>query len=96
MRIMWESKYGNTVEEIAYANITPCGYNIDKEPHKGHLFIELYRQGDTQETCISGEYRLDGKKTTYNKAMENWKKVSDQLFEKGYCKDSDFENVEWA
>jgi len=96
MRIMWESKYGNSVEEIAYANITPCGYNIDKEPHKGHLFIELYRQGDTQETCISGEYKLDGKKTTYNKAMENWKKVSDQLLEKGYCKDSDFENVEWA
>lgn len=75
-------------------------YEMFNPRHKNdtpsNIFIELYRPNDTQEMAIMGEYKLDGTKDTYNKAIANYKKVVNQLFTKGYARASDFENVEWV
>ena len=95
MRIMFDVSNGvfTDVEEIATATISPSG--MARNNVAANLYIDLYRSGDTEDTCIGGQYNLDGTMATYEKAIANWQKVSTQLLEKGFVRESDFENVTW-
>lgn len=85
------------VEEIVFVNLTPCwqpNHKADALPDE--LCIELYTASNpTQEYAIQGWYRLDDTEATFNKALENYNKVTNQLLTKGYAKISDFKNVDW-
>lgn len=60
-----------------------------------YLFINLYGYDEEPDMATKGEYILDGTEETFNKALENYNKVANQLLINGYAKISDFKNVEW-
>ena len=86
------------VIEIIEAEIVPC-WNGGDNPD--FLFVTLYSTGwdakreDREFYEITGQYRLDGTKETYQKALANWKEISEKLLVHGYCKETDFKNFEW-
>lgn len=86
------------VVEIIEAEIVPC-WNGGDNPD--FLFVTLYLKGwdakreDREFYELTGQYRLDGTKETYQKALANWKEISEKLLVHGYCKETDFENFEW-
>lgn len=91
------------VVEIFRAEIVPCWNGGDgsgpRDPD--FLFVTLYETGwdakreDREFYEITGQYRLDGTKGTYQKALANWKEISKKLLVNGYCKETDFKNFEW-
>ncbi len=98
MRILFTQS--DSITEFEEIEISEC---YDPETKERELFVTLYRFGwmqeedkDMQRDCleISGEYEIsnDQEKTA---AMDNYKKVLHKLLEKGYCKDTDFENFNW-
>lgn len=87
------------VTEIIDIDFTRCTKEGDIETNPDYLMITMRLPGWTKEDSelyeISGEYRLDGSEETFRKAKANMDLVLRKLLVKGWCEDSDFENVDW-
>lgn len=85
------------IEEYEATRLTPIWESgSDSNDIPDDLCIELYHIGNpTQEFATTGYYNLDGTKEVFEKALNNYNKVVNQLLTKGYAKISDFENVSW-
>lgn len=84
------------IEEVDSVRLQPVWSTKDNtDGYPDVLYIYLYHHGDTDEDAIVGQYILDGTLETFTNALSNYKKVSESLLTKGYCKISDFKNVDW-
>ncbi len=89
------------VVEIIEAEIVPC-WDRGALDNPDFLYVILYQTGwnanrENREFYeITGQYRLDHTKKTYQKALANWKEISEKLLVHGYCKATDFKNFEWG
>ena len=84
------------IEEFEATRLTPIWDGSDSNDIPDDLYIDLYPiSNPTQKFAIKGYYNLDGTKEVFEKALNNYNKVVNQLLTKGYAKISDFENVSW-
>ena len=84
------------IEEIQEVYLTPTwdkGSNTDDIPDDLTINLICFRKPYDESIC--GGYNLDGTPETFDRALENYNKVVNQLMFTGYCKITDFENVTW-
>lgn len=94
MRIM-RDRMKPVIEEFSFIELIPVWKTREGETEEdldNRIPDGLVLQID--ENYI-GDYILDGMQETYDKAMDNYRKIAYQLLEKGYCEDDDFENFQW-
>lgn len=95
MRIMHNKDF---VEEFVSIDATP-GWKEGKDVDK--YGPDMYSVGMAIITVRGiefeyvGEYKLDGKKETYDAAVQNFEKICEQLLTKGWVKSNQFKNFEW-
>ena len=99
MRMMWCES--GAVEEYTSIDYTVC-YPSESDKYHGRFIVELHQPeyflvDDEEKDFFEayGWYQLDGTKETFDKAMENYNKVTTKLLKDGYCLSTDFENFEW-
>lgn len=95
MRIMFRK---DNVEEFVSINAVPCwAYGKDVEKYGPDMYS--VSMGITTPNEIKydyvGEYALDGKKETYDAAVNNFEKICEQLLINGWVKAEEFENFVW-
>lgn len=107
MRILFDfdnDEVTSEVVEVVSVNMTRAWESTEARDNgdPGDMFIEILRadslplDGNFEDVAILGSYDIDGDREAFNKAMANWKAVQKKLLEKGFCRISDFENVEWV
>ena len=88
----------NGVEEFVSIEATPCwdrGKNVNKDiPDMYSVSLGMFAPTEINFDYI-GEYKLDGKKETYDAAVKNFEKICEQLLTQGWVKENQFENFEW-
>lgn len=95
MRIMFGK---DSVEEFVSIDATPSwkfGKDVDKyDPDMYSVSMKIFTK-DGIDFDYLGEYKLDGKKKTYEAAVKNFEEICEQLLTKGWVKADQFENFEW-
>lgn len=91
MRILWDGNNldGNRIEEIESIDLNPCWFKEDAG-NKIPSYLEIVFNDE-----YAGTFEIDNDKTVYEKTMENYKNIVNQLLTKGYAKSSDFKDAIW-
>lgn len=93
MRIMYTK---NEVYEFVSIDSVPCW-----GPGRDEYNPDMYSVGigkirpDKIDFDYVGEYKLDGKKETFDAAVKNFEEICEQLLTKGWVRADQFENFEW-
>lgn len=93
MRIMFNK---NNVEEFVSINAVPCWGSGGDEHNPDMYSVSMGMIGpDKIDFGYVGEYKLDGKKKTFDAAVKNFEEICEQLLTKGWVRADQFENFGW-
>ena len=93
MRIMYTK---NEVYEFVSIDAVPC-WGPERDEHNPDMYSVVMGRitPDKIDFDYVGEYKLDGKKETFDAAVKNFEEICEQLLTKGWVRADQFENFEW-
>ena len=93
MRIMFSK---NEVKEFVSIDATPC-WGPRKNEHNPDMYSVWMGMITPNKIDFDyvGEYKLDGRKETFDAAVKNFEEICEQLLTKGWVRADQFENFEW-
>ncbi len=86
----------NDVQEIESTELIPV-WSPENSTHDipDSLYVTLYAICDKEDAVISGQYILNDTQESVDAAIKNYNDVIEKLLINGYCRISDFKNVDW-
>lgn len=86
----------NDVQEIESTELIPV-WSPESSTHDipDFLYVHLYAICDKEDAVISGQYILNDTQESVDAAIKNYNDVIEKLLINGYCRISDFKNVDW-